>query len=673
MVVASSSATPPSEKDLEEEVIDYGVRLFTPPSSNDELLSFLDKVESLLVRVGQAPSETMRNALHPIMKALIGSELLVHSDEAVKVSVVLCLSEIMRITAPRQPYDDAVMKEIFQHIVGTFEKLENVKSHCYSKAAQILDNVSKVRACVMLLDLECDTLVVDIIKLFLRIISSSHANDVFTNMEEIIIWIIKESDEVSGELLMPLVDSIKNENQTVSPVSWQLGQNVLEKCSSIIRPYVIEAVKSKNLDILGYAGILSSICQEVPEGEDKTENENGPLAACPVEVASNAQVPPVLQREDTPTSIDISNKNQESENSSKTSQHCGQIEHLKDTGPEHHSLEDRQPGSNTSGLPKKRGRKPMKKHDAASKESPLLPEDEKQTATAMLSPEHPVSSSSKGNKDGSTRKRGRPKKNQSDQSLEKGSEVGTTKAKRRKGSGKNEPSVQYNAEKSPGSNVVIKTEDEILSADKSSLHQNENLSKKTAKANKENAGNREDTEKIAEIKASHGEELVGAKIRVWWPMDQEFYEGEVSSFDPVKKRHKVVYADGDIEKLNLAKERWEMSTEIPSNEDHEADPPVSSAMDGRKKRKGDSSRKQKPAISATKRSRRKVQGGSGGVTAKSPKPDDFWVADEANDNTATQGEQPGNDENTPPHKEETEAPVEPLETVNPGETPTAVA
>lgn len=156
-------------------------------------------------------------------------------------------------------------------------------------------------------------------------------------------------------------------------------------------------------------------------------------------------------------------------------------------------------------------------------------------------------------------------------------------------------------------------------------------------------------------------------------MDQKFYEGEISSFDPVKKKHKVVYADGDIEKLNLAKERWEMIKEIPSNEDHEADTPVSSAMDGRKKRKGDSSRKQKPAISATKRSRRKVQGGSVSATAKSPKPDDFWVADKAIDNTATQGEQAGNNENTPPPKEETEAPVEPLETVNPGESPTAVA
>lgn len=93
------------------------------------------------------------------------------------------------------------------------------------------------------------------------------------------------------------------------------------------------------------------------------ENENGPLAACPVEVASSVQVPPVLQQDDTPTSIDISNKNQESENSPKTLQHCHQIEHLKDTNPEHNSLEDRQPGTNMSGLPRKRGRKSLRKHD----------------------------------------------------------------------------------------------------------------------------------------------------------------------------------------------------------------------------------------------------------------------------------------------------------------------
>ncbi|BBG99185.1 Tudor/PWWP/MBT superfamily protein, partial [Prunus dulcis] len=35
------------------------------------------------------------------------------------------------------------------------------------------------------------------------------------------------------------------------------------------------------------------------------------------------------------------------------------------------------------------------------------------------------------------------------------------------------------------------------------------------------------------------EQLVGSRIRVWWPMDKAFYEGVVSSYDPAKKKHLV--------------------------------------------------------------------------------------------------------------------------------------
>ncbi|KAJ6388103.1 hypothetical protein OIU77_026636 [Salix suchowensis] len=54
-----------------------------------------------------------------------------------------------------------------------------------------------------------------------------------------------------------------------------------------------------------------------------------------------------------------------------------------------------------------------------------------------------------------------------------------------------------------------------------------------------------------------GEHLVGSKIKVWWPIDKRFYEGVVDSYDPIKKKHKVLYADGDEEKLNLKRQRWE--------------------------------------------------------------------------------------------------------------------
>ncbi|CDP17603.1 unnamed protein product [Coffea canephora] len=39
-------------------------------------------------------------------------------------------------------------------------------------------------------------------------------------------------------------------------------------------------------------------------------------------------------------------------------------------------------------------------------------------------------------------------------------------------------------------------------------------------------------------------------------MDSEFYEGVVDAFDPLSKKHKVLYVDGNEENLNLEKESW---------------------------------------------------------------------------------------------------------------------
>ncbi|KAL6596671.1 hypothetical protein ACP70R_047314 [Stipagrostis hirtigluma subsp. patula] len=55
-----------------------------------------------------------------------------------------------------------------------------------------------------------------------------------------------------------------------------------------------------------------------------------------------------------------------------------------------------------------------------------------------------------------------------------------------------------------------------------------------------------------------GTGLLGKRIKVWWPLDKKFYEGLVQSYDTSKRKHTVLYDDGDIQALNLAKEKWEM-------------------------------------------------------------------------------------------------------------------
>ncbi|XP_058112533.1 sister chromatid cohesion protein PDS5 homolog A-like isoform X3 [Magnolia sinica] len=56
-------------------------------------------------------------------------------------------------------------------------------------------------------------------------------------------------------------------------------------------------------------------------------------------------------------------------------------------------------------------------------------------------------------------------------------------------------------------------------------------------------------------------ELVGCRVKVWWPIDKQFYEGVVQSYNPGKKKHVILYNDGDVEVLQLDKEQWEVISE----------------------------------------------------------------------------------------------------------------
>ncbi|KAI3740872.1 hypothetical protein L2E82_31347 [Cichorium intybus] len=59
-------------------------------------------------------------------------------------------------------------------------------------------------------------------------------------------------------------------------------------------------------------------------------------------------------------------------------------------------------------------------------------------------------------------------------------------------------------------------------------------------------------------KEIHTTDLIGKRIEVWWPMDKAFYEGLVKSYDHQKKKHVVLYNDGEVEVLRLDKEKWKL-------------------------------------------------------------------------------------------------------------------
>lgn len=63
-----------------------------------------------------------------------------------------------------------VLQEIFRLTIEAFDKLADASSRSYRKAESVLDNVAKVRSCLVMLDLECYDLILHMFRKFLKII-----------------------------------------------------------------------------------------------------------------------------------------------------------------------------------------------------------------------------------------------------------------------------------------------------------------------------------------------------------------------------------------------------------------------------------------------------------------------------------------------------------------------
>ncbi|XP_011031466.1 PREDICTED: uncharacterized protein LOC105130590 isoform X2 [Populus euphratica] len=292
-----------SDKELEQQLLEAGNKLLNPPPSVDELLSLLDQVENCLSKVEQSPLKSMQDALSPSQNALVTDQLFRHSNIDVKVAVASCISEITRITAPDAPYDDDRMKEVFQLIVSSFENLDDKSSQSYVKRASILETVAKVRSCVVMLDLECDALIIEMFQLFFKTIRDYHPEDVFSSMETIMSLVLEESEDISVELLSLLLASVKKGDEEVLPVARRLGEEVLESCAAKVKPYLIQTVKSLGVSLDEYSDIVCSICQEISGSVEQNDvhagDENKVEESKPVGPSSDAAASQVNEEETT--------------------------------------------------------------------------------------------------------------------------------------------------------------------------------------------------------------------------------------------------------------------------------------------------------------------------------------------------------------------------------------
>ncbi|WOG87834.1 hypothetical protein DCAR_0207066 [Daucus carota subsp. sativus] len=623
------------EKQLVERLRDAGNRLHHFPSQVDQLLSLLDQVENLLEKVDQSPSTQIQNAYSKITKALLAEPLIRHADADVQVSVASCISEITRITAPEAPYDDDKMKEVFQLIVSSFADLYDMSSRSYDKRASILETVAKIRSCVVMLDLECDGLIIEMFKHFLRSIRDDHPKNIFESMETIMTVVLEESEDVSVELLMPILAILKRGNEENSSVACKLGESVFAKCAVKLKPFLKQAVKSSGLSLEDYSQIVTTICngsngevvheegnivaeQLVEESRMTTSSDGMPQDAKEL-VPEHACEEVPLKHDDNSLSTEPLNTNINKEDKDDIDTvNLGEVDNKQER------------------TEKKRGRKPcspkpsepsrigcdieteiicQKASDKANsspshnqdvpisldKDARASPDKEElpfsppemldSKVKVSLSPSKSLSKESSRKKVGVSKEKDTLAQELAsvDSALKKAidgtsSTEGKLDSALKKvidGTSSTEGKLKTNVEKkklslaledalsmdsAPEEAAEVNSDSEIKPQKQSGKRENFGMvtsPKSTRKPLIENDPRENSKRKLTpgDYKGSgdieYGENLVGARVKVWWPDDKQYYEGIIESFDVRRKKHKVSYTDGDEEVLVLQKEKWE--------------------------------------------------------------------------------------------------------------------
>ncbi|KAL8503646.1 hypothetical protein ACS0TY_022397 [Phlomoides rotata] len=726
--------------ELEDRLSAAGKRLLQPPSSFDELLTLLDRIEELLLLVAQSPPTSMQSAMSPLLKALISEELLKHPDIDVRVGVAACISEITRITAPEAPYGDDEMKDVFQLIVSSFDNLSDKSSRSYKKRASILETVAKVRSCVIMLDLELDQMIIEMFQHFLNSIRVHHEDVIFTSMSAIMILVLEESEDISPEFLWPILDALKKNNKEVLPIVKKLAESVITNCADKLRPCLAKVVNTLNASLDDYNEVVASVCkktngsfghsdenilkdqpaiEDVKEGikpqekapaqngthksiacnsigetgdeetvtdvfplmlnqqpkvamfklqfdaqsTTKTESDDiGPQKPAHLEVksehAANGEARPANCRNNSAESSDIIDDEKQGEqvpcNQEIPSEEIHTLpgefppaeaekplDTVKDTTSQGSPVKETEDEAANVASPIQRSslpdenqpkraartkrKKNMVKEDTASRkesEGPNIGEVNKKRRTMKKQHNLPNNVEKASNEDLSKNDAGAMSDLEA-RCLDSGELGGASNKKKKKSlmkedgrrGGRVKPKFEEETSKYSAGDNGNNTDASLSPAKSAEDELNQEETPRTDSKRKRASGKDNTPQTI-----KYGKNLVGSKVRVLWPDDDEFYEGEIKSFDHLKKRHRVVYTDGDEEHLNLRKEEWEFVTDDSALDGGKsAEHSGQGASSKKKKKKGANSKTSNKHEKMSNPPRRKLKGSASKSGSKSNK------------------------------------------------------
>ncbi|KAG4969928.1 hypothetical protein JHK85_036349 [Glycine max] len=151
--------------------------------NKDFLVKSLGKAANALALIKQSPqprtakevqaAKKQEDALKPLANAVVCGGLLQHADKEVRLLVAMCVTDLFRIMAPVPPFEDKHLRDVFKLIISLFEDLADTASPFFSKRVKVLETMAQLKCCVIMLEIDCIDLVLEMFNIFFSVVRLS--------------------------------------------------------------------------------------------------------------------------------------------------------------------------------------------------------------------------------------------------------------------------------------------------------------------------------------------------------------------------------------------------------------------------------------------------------------------------------------------------------------------
>ncbi|XP_022976675.1 sister chromatid cohesion protein PDS5 homolog A-like isoform X2 [Cucurbita maxima] len=217
----------------------------------------------------EAPKK-MESSINPLMKSIING-LLRNRDKDVRLLLAICVSEIFRVLAPEPPFEDKYLRDVFILLLSSFSELADTTSPLFSWRVKILETVARCKCCVIMLDIGCNDLVLEMFNTFFSVLRDYHEPSLVNNILSIMTHIL--SEDASLPLVDVVLHNLVKEEKGEPTAASRLAVSIIETCAETLEPFICGFLTSciSERDVVGselkefYHEIVFRIFQCVPQ------------------------------------------------------------------------------------------------------------------------------------------------------------------------------------------------------------------------------------------------------------------------------------------------------------------------------------------------------------------------------------------------------------------------